>query len=561
MNVIWVKSYKSLLVFYSAAFLAFICLDPGIINWLKFLQYDLNEGQYPLVRILALLVSSAIVATPIMMPKLRARIFYMLGLAALSILGLSFRYINGQFTHWEAMLIINEVGFMGAAITEFISIIALATALTVAALGALYWLRSQLSLPFRLSPSIASATLLLPWLLPVLYLMVANGGYLMTHFALPMKVASSLAYVAQKPLYQGERSAVLLSVSEAASQYHLMLIVDESIRGDLLSINGGPLSTTPYLSALFHQKNTGGELNWHNYGVVNATANCSATSNLLLRTGVTAQRLPLETDALFKQPNIFQYAKTAGYHSVYMDAQVKGRRLNNFFTQHEINRIDEYWVMKNRHDLPEHLLDQKMAEDIGQLLANARGPQFYYINKSGTHFPYDVTFPAENYPISTTKKDTYVQALNWSVDEFFKVLIPALSQAKLPVVVIYTSDHGQGLGEQGNHSTHCLPKAVPVEQALVPLLMISVGDDEQGSIIRPFKQQAGVYSQFQVFPTLLTLLGYPSLPEEYGIDLSQSWNQPKRVFLSGDISDRGQLYKNSFNWPSQQISTMPYNPQ
>ena len=117
--------------------------------------------------------------------------------------------------------------------------------------------------------------------------------------------------------------------------------------------------------------------------------------------------------------------------------------------------------------------------------------------------------------------------------------------------------HGQGLGKQGNHSTHCLPKAVPVEQALVPLLMFSVGDDEQGSIIQPFKQQAGVYSQFQVFPTLLTLLGYSLSPEEHGVDLSQSWNQPKREFLSGDISGRGQLYKNSFNWPSQQISTMP----
>ncbi len=94
----------------------------------------------------------------------------------------------------------------------------------------------------------------------------------------------------------------------------------------------------------------------------------------------------------------------------------------------------------------------------------------------------------------------------------------------------FALDHRQGLGGQGNHSTHCLPKAVPVEQALVLLLMISVGDDEQGSLLQPFKQQAGVYSQFQVFPTLLTLLGYSLSPEEHGVDLSQSWNQPTRVF-------------------------------
>lgn len=132
--------------------------------------------------------------------------------------------------------------------------------------------------------------------------------------------------------------------------------------------------------------------------------------------------------------------------------------------------------------------------------------------------------------------------------------MPALSQAALPVILIYTSDHGQGLGEQGNHSTHCLPKDVPIEQALVPLLMISVGDDEQGSIMKPFKQQAGGYSQSQVFPTIMTLLGYPSLPEVHGVDLSQSRDQPQRVFLSGDITGRGQLYKNSFNWPLQNHS-------
>lgn len=170
-----------------------------------------------------------------------------------------------------------------------------------------------------------------------------------------------------------------------------MLIVDESIRGDLLSINGGLQSTER-------------KLNVHNYGVVNATANCSATSNLLLRTGVTAQRLPLETEALFKQPNIFQYAQAAGFHSVYMDAQVKGLRLNNLFTQREINRIDEYWVMHNHHDLPEYQIDQQMATDIGQLLANAQGPQFYYINKSGTHFPYGSTFPTENIPLVQGKR-------------------------------------------------------------------------------------------------------------------------------------------------------------
>ena len=550
MNIVGGRSWQSFLLFYGIAFFIFISMDPGIINWFQSLHYDLHEGEFPLLRILALLASSIIVATPIIIPIRWVQLVYIAGLAVLNIIGLSFRFINGQFTHWEAMLTINELGFAGSAITEFINIIAFASMLTISALCALFFLRPRMITPLMSAPKITSAVLFIPWLMPLLYLFVTSGGYLMTHFALPMKVASSLIFVAQKPLYQGERMAVNSSKHEKVSNYHVMLIVDESIRGDLLSINGGPESSTPYLSALFKQEATKRNFYAHNYGVVNSMANCSATSNLLLRTGIMAQRLPLESDALFKQPNIFQYANVAGFYSIYMDAQVKGHRLNNFFTQREINHIDEYWVMNNHHDLSEHELDQQMAKDIEKRIVNTENPQFYYINKSGTHFPYESTLPVEKYPVSKEKNETYMQALNWSVDEFFKVLIPAVSRAKLPVIIIYTSDHGQGLGEQGNLSTHCLPKNVPIEQALVPLLMINVSDNQNSHLIQPFEQKSGLYSQYQVFPTLLTLFGYSNLIEEHGVDLSQPWNHPIREFLSGDISGRGKLYKNRFDWPA-----------
>jgi lipid A ethanolaminephosphotransferase len=97
----------------------------------------------------------------------------------------------------------------------------------------------------------------------------------------------------------------------------------------------------------------------------------------------------------------------------------------------------------------------------------------------------------------------------WSVGEFFRRLFADadLSQA----VVIYTSDHGQDLHERGNPglNTHCDSDPVP-EEGLVPLVII------QGKGLKTLDWQAhleqnrNASSHYNIFPTLLRLMGYDS---------------------------------------------------
>ena len=141
------------------------------------------------------------------------------------------------------------------------------------------------------------------------------------------------------------------------------------------------------------------------------------------------------------------------------------------------------------------------------------------------------------------KKETYMQALNWSVDEFFKQLLPQLDLLNEEIILIYTSDHGQGLGQDGSYSTHCLPRSPRDVQARVPLLIFFINFSSPTG----FRRLMGEYSQFQIFSSVLTMMGFDGqqISLTYGPDLSRPW-EGERFFYSGDLSGRGQLSKNLF---------------
>lgn len=188
-------------------------------------------------------------------------------------------------------------------------------------------------------------------------------------------------------------------------------------------------------------------------------------------------------------------------------------------------------------------------------VATAVGLSFRLINgqfslwKVGTHFPYPKTYPDSTQYPNADKAEHYRHAIHWAVEGFLKRLLPGLESLGKPIVVMYTSDHGQGLGENGNHSTHCLPEHAPDVQARVPLVLMTLGVEST----LPFLPQAGrPYSQFQIFPSLLRLMGYPpdGVQAEYGPDLSEPW-QGERVYFSGDLWGRGQLSRNVFHYDAK----------
>lgn len=138
--------------------------------------------------------------------------------------------------------------------------------------------------------------------------------------------------------------------------------------------------------------------------------------------------------------------------------------------------------------------------------------------------------------------NSYMNGIRWSVDDWFKGLLSDNADFE-SYVIIYTSDHGQNIVDDGTLATHCRPMANRFE-GIVPMMVFS--NDEE--ILERFRAVQGESynrtSHFQVFPTLLGLVGYktPWVRNHYDASLSEPPTSSPEFFV-GDIHGRGSVRK------------------
>jgi glucan phosphoethanolaminetransferase (alkaline phosphatase superfamily) len=284
-------------------------------------------------------------------------------------------------------------------------------------------------------------------------------------------------------------------LSQSAPQNNVVLVVDESIRGDHLDINGYSRQTTPFLSHL-----SATEPGFHNFGLAIAGATCSYPSNALLLTGVRPGIDDFEK--VKNYPTLFQYAKAKGYRTIYIDAQTNS--IWNGLTDHDIQFIDS-WVKAS--DLNDSIQSDQIAADrIREMVATSTG-NFVVINKRGVHFLYESSYPKEtaiwlplptNYAVHPDLvRNSYDNGIRYNLNTFFGKLL-SNPQILENTVILYTSDHGQTLFEDGTNWLHC--NYTP-QEARVPLILI-------GRNIPPVKD-GYVASHSNILPTLLDLMNVP----------------------------------------------------
>lgn len=332
----------------------------------------------------------------------------------------------------------------------------------------------------------------------------------------------------------GPREPVTLARNGPAVGHDIVLIIDESISGNYLDINA-PFGVHSNLK----QVRPGVQI--FNYGYAASIANCSADTNITLRYGGTRADYMRINSTL---PSIWQYAKKAGMRTVYIDAQRTGGNLQNLMNDAEKKDIDEF-VQFDQTSVRDR--DMAAAAKLIELL-NDDKPELVLINKVGAHFPvhdkypdafmaYRPTLPRGQFTeVADTGERTgfngqpddwvlyrnaYKNTVLWNVGEFFSRVF---AQANLNnALLIYTSDHGQDLHERGNPglNTHCGGDPVE-EEGLVPLVVIQ-GDQLQtldwSAQLAANKDRS---SHYNIFPTLLQLMGYdlPGIEAVYGKPLS-----------------------------------------
>jgi len=330
----------------------------------------------------------------------------------------------------------------------------------------------------------------------------------------------------------------------------IIYVIDESVRGSNLSLNGYPRPTTPFLLSL----QTQGRLK--NLGICVAAGSCSLISNAYLITGHNA--FPDDAFRTDKNPTLFDYAKKMGYETIYIDIdQGYLFPLIKAAGKSPVRSLDRWLTeqsFKERHIDLETTKDLGVARFLSNLL-NERGGYFVVVNKKGLHFHYRNRYP--NNPACTIWKpvmeaskpidpcptgreklvNTYDNGIRFQVDEFFRVFV--FDTTNQNYVILYTSDHGQTLAEHGQVYTHMKPDKVIVD---VPGFFVVGEHYAQKGLLDGIPLGIRV-SHLNNFATLLDLMGVSmSLrvrPYDKSIFSLTTDDNEVRTYMSGSLHGFG----------------------
>lgn len=312
-------------------------------------------------------------------------------------------------------------------------------------------------------------------------------------------VASGLILTDDAP----ERDSVNWHTKSQPAVRNIVFLVDESIRPDYINWNKG----NPYTPMLAANK----ERVWI-FGQALSGGNCSSFSNAILRLGGTRRSL---VKSIKSNPTIWQYAKRAGFRTVYIDGQstfIKSdKKLQNFMTFQELKQVDRHVTFDN---VPTPQLDFELLSTVAAEIKGDK-PVFILANKNGAHFPYDAGYPeseARFQPVIGPQNvrdpakmiNSYRNVIRWSVDKFFGKLLTELDLSE--TFVIYTSDHGQHIAE--HKLTHCSVENPDPRQALVPLFATTQNNKLKMQLAAAVNLNRGKLTHFAIAPTLLELMGY-----------------------------------------------------
>ena len=326
----------------------------------------------------------------------------------------------------------------------------------------------------------------------------------------PYKFASYLIYWNSYQPYYGDRENLKIQPVFPKKYDNIIWIIDCSVNANYLGINDSHYKTTPFLDSISNM--------YVNSGCLAAITNCSSISNIFLMGMGNKNNLPDHGEKLLKQASIFAYAKNANYKTAYISAQSQNNRLQNYMSNFDLEDIDYFYQPTSKEKKDMVYADEYLANKIKDYLTRYNG-SFIYVVKSGSHFPWQQNYPIEqaiykpsligSQNISSsdyqTRLNTYLNAIHWKTDHFFRTLLSDFSILDNNLFV-YTSDHGQVIPNDYNKQTHCNTDNPDIQEGIVPLLSFS----------SDLKKIPHLKSIFELIPVTLDAMGYSS--DVSGID-------------------------------------------
>jgi len=285
---------------------------------------------------------------------------------------------------------------------------------------------------------------------------------------------------------------------------NVIFILGESARSDHFSINSYPKKTNPKLETLLKSGNL---FTFKNFTSC-STSTWHSVPCIFSRMNSEEFALPV------KEENIISALERLKINSYWFSSQGSCITTCDKMVNKEINLNS----------------DEALLAKLSDLLPKISGSNFIVLHHNGSHYPYYPFFKKDHEKFmpfcqsndftNLCDQDAIINAYDntiVSTDEFiFNVINIA---KKLPnAIVIYTSDHGQSLGEGGIYA-HNTPKIyAPREQTHVPLIIwTSPSLKKDYKITDSCLSPAKAYSHDNIFHSILNLFNIKA--SDYNKDL------------------------------------------
>ncbi|MGE3609216.1 MAG: phosphoethanolamine transferase [Bacteriovoracaceae bacterium] len=241
-------------------------------------------------------------------------------------------------------------------------------------------------------------------------------------------------------------SSLKLKIEKAfASKWDkIILIAGESLTPHHMQLFGYPKETTPYLNSMQ------GNRFFYTQGLssgVSTDISLSFFFNLTFGSS-GAMKASKGEHCLFKLAKNQNF----GTHFLSVQSEEQLRYITPYLCS---SFLDEYQSLEQidpSNKDPNAAEDKKLFPRLENLL-KISGPQFIVLNQRGSHAPWNLRYSAEankfkgeDYP---DKRIADYDNSVFQFDLFWKDLDQILKQSKEKILVIYFSDHGEALGEEG----------------------------------------------------------------------------------------------------------------
>jgi lipid A ethanolaminephosphotransferase len=338
-----------------------------------------------------------------------------------------------------------------------------------------------------------------------------------------------------------ERQAVQFERSGPAEVANIVLLVDESVTGRYLQLNGYEIPNTPILAS--------GSIDLFNFGDASSVYPFTEYSHQLLQSGVRIAQLPDYGRRIYAMPSIFQYAKGADFATAFIDGQYSSpKHTRNPIVQEtdHVKFIDEYVSLVDEHGEADASTDYKVVDEILERLERNRAANnLVYAFKQGLHIPFELRYPPSERAFTPTLGDnewaterplesanSYSNGVLWSVDRLLHYLVDGLAERGIEnTVVIYTSDHANRQYFGG------VPRLT--EYYSVPFLIFPVRIDDalRANLRAAARFNKDRISHVDIFPSILVLMGYDKtlVNRHYGQTIFDYMGARGRTVFAGDI--------------------------